>query len=238
MPEGTGLAPGQQLHLLLTEALLLRVGFHQWAPVFPMGTTLVRVVLPLVRMKLKSQMKLKADSCYLSLSLGNSKLLKLKDQMLEGTYRCLPTLSPGCPCSNSTQRPPGTSPARSWTFGKPPGAWKEKQPSVKSPGRCVDNNKASSVFPSRICTARMSAQHKAITKPFGLLVATRLWHDPNRCFSRLCELSTKADKNLTNIFHFESMAQQIKEKGFLTYYKQDWLLLLEIKETPVSSLIF
>lgn len=78
-----------------------------------MGTTLATVVLPLVRMKLKSQMKLKTDACYLSLSLGNSKLLKLKDQLLEGTYQCLLTLCPGCPCNNSTQTPLGTSPARS-----------------------------------------------------------------------------------------------------------------------------
>lgn len=105
--------------------------------------------------------------------------------MLEGTYRCLLTPCPGCLHSSSNQRPPGMSSAGSWMFGKPLGAWKGKQPPVRSPGRLINNNKASPVFPSWICMVRMSAQHKAITKPFGLLLATTFWHDPNQNFRRL-----------------------------------------------------
>lgn len=149
------------------------------------------------------------------LSLGNSKPLKFKGQMPEGTHQCLLTPCPGCPRSNSTQRPRGTSPARSWTFGKLPGAWKEKQPPVKSPGRPIDNNKASPVFPSRICTARMSAEHKATTKPFRLLVATGFRHDADQCFSRLTSLL-----NAIFLNKYRTISLQTDFWPFLSRYTQ------------------
>lgn len=51
------------------------------------------------------------------------------------------------------------------------------------------------------------------------------------------KLSTKADKNLTNIFHFQGMAQQIKEKEKeILMCNKPWLWFLEIKDMVFSAI--